>query len=113
MKYLVLRPFRSYGIPYNKGDIVDEKDIRSPYLRRSEGKIVPAVSSANVPDVEDQKIQTPAQSTEDDNIGAKPVQPSVAPFVAPPEKFDIVDETNTKSEATPVVPVFTFTAPSN
>jgi len=50
MQYLVLRPFTSYGVFYKKGDIVDESMIRSPYLRKSEGKIVPAVSSARVPE---------------------------------------------------------------
>lgn len=74
MKYLVLKPFRSYGIGYKKGEILDEKLIRSPYLRRSEGKIIPAVSSANVPDVADEPIEAPAQSTEDDDTKVEGAQ---------------------------------------
>jgi hypothetical protein len=66
-----------------------------------------------VPDVEDQPIQTPAQSTEDDNTVAKVEVPLVAPFVAPTEKSDNVIATDTKPEAMPGAPVFTFKAPSN
>lgn len=50
MKYLVLRRFWSYGKLLEKGSIVDESEIRSPNLRRSEGKITPAVSSLEVPE---------------------------------------------------------------
>lgn len=49
MEYLILIGFRSYGKQFHKGDVVDESDIRSPGLRRAEGKIVPAVSSFTVP----------------------------------------------------------------
>ena len=49
MQYLVLRQFISFGKMLKKGTVVDEKQIRSPRLRRSEGKIIPAVSSFNVP----------------------------------------------------------------
>ena len=49
MKYLVLRRFWSYGKLLEKGTVVDESEIRSPNLRRSEGKITPAVSSLEVP----------------------------------------------------------------
>ncbi len=49
MKYLVLRQFKSYGVTYRKGDIVDEKNIKTPHLKVSEGKIVEAVSSFEVP----------------------------------------------------------------
>lgn len=50
MKYLVLRRFWSYGKLLEKGSVVDESEIRSPNLRRSEGKITPAVSSLEVPE---------------------------------------------------------------
>lgn len=50
MKYLVLRRFWSYGKLLEKGRVVDESEIRSPNLRRSEGKITPAVSSLEVPE---------------------------------------------------------------
>lgn len=43
MNYLVLRRFRSYGITYHKGEVVAEDKIRNPRIRRSEGKIIPAV----------------------------------------------------------------------
>ena len=49
MQYLVLRGFRSFDKYLEKGTVVDEADIRSPRLRLSEGKIVPAVSSLDVP----------------------------------------------------------------
>lgn len=49
MKYLVLHRFRSYGKTFSKGDVVDESEIRSPYLRMTEGKITPAVFSQTVP----------------------------------------------------------------
>lgn len=50
MKYLVLRRFWSYGKVLEKGTVVDESEIRSPGLRRAEGKIVEAVSSQQVPE---------------------------------------------------------------
>lgn len=43
MKYLVLHTFRSFGRTLRKGEVVDESAIRSPRLRLSERKIVPAV----------------------------------------------------------------------
>lgn len=49
MKYLVLHRFRSYGKLLVKGQVVDESEIRSPYLRQTEGKITPAVFSQTVP----------------------------------------------------------------
>lgn len=52
MIYLVLRPFRSYGNYFGKGDVVDGSKIRSPKLRMSEGLIIPAVSSAQPPEPE-------------------------------------------------------------
>lgn len=53
MKYLVLHNFWSYGRYLRKGEVVDEAEIRSPRLRRSEGKILPAVSSKTAPEKED------------------------------------------------------------
>lgn len=50
MKYLVLHNFWSYGRYLRKGEVVDEAEIRSPRLRRSEGKIFPAVSSKTSPE---------------------------------------------------------------
>lgn len=50
MKYLILRGFRSYGVMLHKGEVVDEAAIRSPRLRCSEGKIIPAVSSSAAPE---------------------------------------------------------------
>ena len=50
MKYLVLHSFRSFGVMLHKGEVVDEAAIRSPRLRRSEGKIIPAVSSSTAPE---------------------------------------------------------------
>lgn len=105
MKYLVLRPFRSFGVTLCKGDIVDEEQIRSPYLRRSEGKIVPAVSSAKVPEEVSVEAETSVPPTvEDDNKeeGAQGEQD---------EKFAVVDETNEPTVA--ATPLFSFTAPSN
>lgn len=49
MKYLILQRFRSYGVTLEKGTVVDETKIRSPRLRQSEGKIIAAVSSSEVP----------------------------------------------------------------
>lgn len=40
MKYLVLRKFKSYGVFYTKGDIVEAEAIRNPRLKLAEGKIV-------------------------------------------------------------------------
>ena len=50
MKYLVLHSFRSFGVMLHKGEVVDEAAIRSPRLRRSEGKIIPAVASSTAPE---------------------------------------------------------------
>lgn len=50
MQYLVLRPFKTFGNFYKRGDVVDEKEIRSPRIRVSEGKIVPVVSSLTLPE---------------------------------------------------------------
>lgn len=50
MKYLVLRQFTSFGKLLVKGTTVDESEIRSPRLRQSEGKIIPAVPSFEVPE---------------------------------------------------------------
>ena len=50
MKYLVLKSFISFGKHLQKGDTVDASEIRSPTLRQSEGKIIPAVPSFEVPE---------------------------------------------------------------
>jgi len=76
MKYLVLRPFRSYGNLLRKGDVVEGNEIRSPRLRQSEGLIIPAVSSASIPVAEVPEVAVEVATvptalvvvnTEDDN----------------------------------------------
>lgn len=64
MKYLVLRGFRSFGKWHEKGDYVDETEIRSPRLRITEGKIIQAVPSSNIPAEETNKV-TPQDYSED------------------------------------------------
>lgn len=49
MQYLILENFLSFGKRLLKGTVVDAENIRSPRLRESEGKLVPAVSSSEVP----------------------------------------------------------------
>ncbi len=79
MNYLVLRSFYSFGKLLSKGTIVDESAIRSPLLRVSDGKIVPAVPSSNIP-VEDATTATPQVLLEDKHI----VEPE--PEKAPEQK---------------------------
>lgn len=75
MKYLVLHQFRSFGKTLHKGQIVDESEIRSPSLRRSEGKITPAVSSSTVPEEEVTEVSVaPPQASEDVDTGKQPGQ---------------------------------------
>lgn len=75
MKYLVLHQFRSFGKTLHKGQIVDESEIRSPSLRRSEGKITPAVSSSTVPEEEVTEVSVaPPQASEDVDTGKQPEQ---------------------------------------
>ena len=38
------------GVLHMKGSVIDESEIRSPRLRQSEGKIIPVVSSLEVPE---------------------------------------------------------------
>lgn len=66
MQYLVLHTFRSFGKTLKKGDVVDESEIRTPSLRRAEGKIIPAVSSSTVPAEETaaEQVAAPSQDTE-------------------------------------------------
>lgn len=61
MQYLVLRPFKTFGNFYKRGDVVDEKEIRSPRIRVSEGKIVPVVSSLTLPEESGEAVQTSPQ----------------------------------------------------
>lgn len=51
MKYLVLKPFRAFGKRYERGDIVDETQVRSLRIRIGEHKLAPviAVSSSISP----------------------------------------------------------------
>lgn len=72
MQYLVLRQFSSMGVLHKKGTVVDEACIRSPRLRQSEGKIIPAVPSFYVPaetssneeSLQDTLNEVPIDSTE-------------------------------------------------
>jgi len=72
MNYLVLQRFRSFGKTLLKGTVVDGSEIRSPRIRQSEGKIIPAVSSLEVP-VEFEAEESALQATlkEDGNISKK------------------------------------------
>lgn len=68
MKYLVLQRFNSFGKFLFKGDVVDDSEIRSPSIRQSEGKIIPAVSSLEVPvefATEDVALQATSEESED------------------------------------------------
>ena len=73
MKFLVLRQFMSFGKCFKKGSVVNGEEIRSPRLRQSEGKIVPAVSSFNVP-VEFNEELAPQEDLGDDNKASEEVE---------------------------------------
>lgn len=73
MKYLVLRSFRSFGKTLTKGSVVDAADIRSPYLRVSEGKIILAVSSSQVPVEFGTEEPAPQALVEDVDTAVNPV----------------------------------------
>lgn len=82
MQYLVLRRFRTMGVWLMKGSVVDESVIKSPRIRQSEGKIIPAVSSLEVPkEMEtEESISDGASSDiklpdEDQEIDKEPVKP--------------------------------------
>ena len=49
MIYLVLRHFKAGGKFYNRGDIVQDGQLRYPRTYQSDDKIVPAVSSLTIP----------------------------------------------------------------
>ena len=80
MKYLVLHSFRSFGVMLHKGEVVDEAAIRSPRLRRSEGKIIPAVSSSTAPEEAVVAAQPPqvAVTNEGDNRPTSPEKPKLS-----------------------------------
>lgn len=80
MKYLVLHSFRSFGVMLHKGEVVDEAAIRSPRLRRSEGKIIPAVSSSTAPEEAVVAAQSPqvAVTNEGDNKPTSPEKPKLS-----------------------------------
>ncbi len=67
MKYLVLHSFTSYGRLLRKGEVVDEAEIRSPRLRISESKIIPAVSSS--PEPVDAGVAAPVPQVQGPNEG--------------------------------------------
>ena len=77
MKYLVLRSFRSFGVTLHKGEVVDEAASRSPRLRRSEGKIIPAVSSLTAPEEAVVAAQPPQAAVT--NEGANKLTPPEKP----------------------------------
>ena len=80
MKYLVLHSFRSFGVMLHKGEVVDEAAIRSPRLRRSEGKIIPAVSSSTAPEEAVVAAQSPqaAVTNEGANKPTPPEKPKIS-----------------------------------
>ena len=80
MKYLVLHSFRSFGVMLHKGEVVDEAAIRSPRLRRSEGKIIPAVSSSTAPEEAVVAAQPPqaAVTNEGANTSTPPEKPKLS-----------------------------------
>lgn len=78
MKYLILRSFRSYGVTLHKGEVVDEAQIRSPRLRRSEGKIIPAVSSSAASEEKVVAAPTPAGAATSEDSTPPDVQPETA-----------------------------------
>ncbi len=82
MKYLVLHSFRSFGVTLRKGEVVDEAAIRSPRLRRSEGKIIPAVSSSPAPEeavVAAQPSQDAGSKEGSDSKDTTPTEKPAAP----------------------------------
>lgn len=95
MQYLVLKRFRTYGKELVKGQVVDEAEIRSPLLRMSEGKIVPAVSSSTVPaepgvDVE---VSTTPRDTEMDDDKTGDTKPEdIKPEGSPDEPVNTAEE---------------------
>lgn len=48
-EYLVLKPFKSYGVFYKKGDVVKAEAIRNVRIRVSESKLLPIVPESGVP----------------------------------------------------------------
>ena len=97
MIYLVLRPFRSYGNYFGKGDVVDGSKIRSPKLRMSEGLIIPAVSSAQPPEPEVPDLpeiclvpEVLVDDTEVDDI--EEVAEEVIAEIVEAEEVDVVEE---------------------
>ena len=96
MKYLVLQNFRSYGVTHIKGTVVDESLIRSPRLRIAEGKIVPAVSSLEVPmEVESEEILEEASLDTSIGVEIEVVEESIEEVVEEeipeevPKKFNL------------------------
>lgn len=79
MKYLVLKPIRSYGKRYERGDIVDETQVRTPRILVGEHKLAPvlAVSSSISPAeaaAEEQIPEVAEQVSEDKQPDKKPVK---------------------------------------
>lgn len=66
MKYLVLKPIRAYGKRYERGDFVDETQVRTPRILIGEHKLTPvkAVSSSISP-AEAVTDEPPQQVTEE------------------------------------------------
>lgn len=98
MKYLVLRAFKSYGVYYHKGDIVDAAKIKSPRLRQAEGKIIVA---NEVPT----KSAVPSSPSSEEAAGA--IVPAAD---SEPTPSDVTTEDNETGEESPKVPLLVFPA---
>lgn len=98
MDYLVLRPFSSYGVFYKRNDIVSDDKIRCPRIRVSEGKIIQAVSSSNIPELCDADVI--AQVNKEDIISVVPPVEPVAEAAEEPAVITAVD-TVTEEEVIP------------
>lgn len=104
MKYLVLTRFRSYGKQFEKGMVVDESEVRSPLLRMSEGKIVPAVSSSTVPaEPGDDVMSEPASQEHIEDVDTGD---AAEPIIAAPDEEP---QSEPEQPAPPKKPLFSFT----
>ena len=68
MKYLVLKPIRAYGIRYERGELIDETQVRTPRILIGEHKITPvkAVSSSIKPAVEESHVDSSVLQVKED-----------------------------------------------
>ena len=103
MPYLILHSFRSYGVSYKKGDVVNENAIRSPRLRLAEGKIL-AVSDDSNTSQEAAELTVPSSqiSTETDEVTTSDIltkteESSVEDSVSPVDTKEVITEPATKT----------------